>query len=103
MRFRSRSGASLQLIGGGWRLRLGLGRGWGLFGEQAVAVDDCGGEVEEFAVVDSRVIAEEFVGVLLVDAVAFHEDAFGAFDQRASSECALEIVVFGEASQHDVD
>jgi hypothetical protein len=40
---------------------------------------------------------------LVVDRVAFHEDAFGAFDQRAASERALEVVVFGEASQHDVD
>ena len=68
-----------------------------------MAVDYCGGEVDEFAVVDPRVLAEDLVGVVLVDAVAFHEDAFGAFDQGAASECALEGVVFGEASQHDVD
>ena len=68
-----------------------------------MAVDDGGGEVEEFAVVGPGVLAEQFVGVLLVDCVAFHEDAFGAFDQRAASESAFEVVVFGEASQHDVD
>ena len=36
-----------------WWLRLGLGRSGGLFGEEAVAIDYGGGEVDEFAVVDS--------------------------------------------------
>lgn len=68
-----------------------------------MAVDYGGGEVDEFAVVDPRVLAEQFVGVLVVDGVAFHQDALGAFDQRSAGKCAFEVVVFGEAPQHDVD
>ncbi len=45
--------AWLPLIAWEWWLRLGLGRSEGLFGEEAVAVDYGGGEVDEFAVVDS--------------------------------------------------
>ena len=72
-------------------------------GEQAVAVDDGGGEVDELAVVDARVFAQHLEGARLVDGVAFHQDALGAFDQRAAPERAFEVVVLGEAAQHDVD
>jgi len=66
--------------------------------QQAVAVDDGGGDVDEFAVGGSGVLAEHFEGGGVVDGVAFHEDAFGAFDEGAAPECAFEVVVFGEAS-----
>jgi hypothetical protein len=39
----------------------------------------------------------------LVDAVALHQDPLGALGQRAASECALQVVVLGEAAQHDFD
>jgi hypothetical protein len=74
-----------------------------VFGEEPVAVDYSGGDVDEFAVIDSRVLAQKFVGVLVVDGVAFHQAALGALDQRSAGERAFEVVVFGEASQHDVD
>ena len=41
--------------------------------------------------------------MFLIDGVAFHQNAFGALNQSAASECTFEVVVFGEASQHDVD
>jgi hypothetical protein len=43
----------LTLIARDWWLRLVVGKTCGLFGEEAVAVDYGGGEVDEFAVVDS--------------------------------------------------
>ena len=35
--------------------------------------------------------------------MAFHQDALGPLGDRAARECALEIVVLGEAAQDDVD
>jgi hypothetical protein len=61
------------------RVVVGLG-GWGGVGEVLGAVWGvgdgrrlCGDEVEEFEVVGPGVLAEEFVGVLLVDGAAFHD------------------------------
>ena len=48
----------------------------------------------------SRIISK---ALGLVDGVAFHQHALGAFDQRAPPERAFEVLVFGEAAQHDVD
>ena len=74
-----------------------------MFGEQLVAVDDGGGEVDEFAVAGAGVLAQQVEGAALVDGVAFHQDALGALGQRATSERAFEVVGLGEAAQHDVD
>jgi len=68
-----------------------------------VPVDDGGGEIDQFAVGDTRLLAQHREGAFLVDGVAFHEDALRAFGQRAAPERALEVVIFGEAAQHDID
>jgi hypothetical protein len=49
------------------------------------------------------VVAEHCERSGLVDAVAFHQDALGALGGGAAAECALEVVVFGEAAKDDVD
>ena len=40
---------------------------------------------------------------VIVDRVAFHQDSLCSLYQRAASEGALEIVIFGEPAEHDVD
>ena len=52
-------------------------------GEQAVAVDDRGCEVDELAVSAPRLLTHQFERAVLVDRVTLHQDAFGALDQRA--------------------
>jgi hypothetical protein len=74
-----------------------------MFGQQAVAVDDGGGDVEELAVGVAGVVAQHLEGGRFVDGVAFHEYSLGALGDGAAPECAFEVVVFGEAAQHDVD
>ena len=68
-----------------------------------MAVDDRGGEVEQLAVVDARVLVQHLERARLFDRVAFHQDPLRTLDQRATSERPFEAVVFGEASQDDVD
>ena len=74
-----------------------------LLRQQAVAVDDGGGEVEELAVGVARMVAQHLEGGRLVDGVAFHQDALGALGEGAAPERAFEVVVLGEAAQDDVD
>jgi hypothetical protein len=74
-----------------------------VFGQEAVSVDDGGGNVEELAVGVAGVVAEHLEGGRFVDGVAFHVDALSALGYGAAPEGAFEIVVFGEAAQHDVD
>jgi hypothetical protein len=71
--------------------------------EQAVAVVDGGGKVDQLAVVGVRLLAQHLERAGFVDAVAFHEDALGSLDQRAAPERGFAVVVFGEAAQDDVD
>lgn len=66
-------------------------------------MDDGFGEVEEFAAGLLGAVAEHVEGLLLVDCVGGHEDAFGLFDHGAAGEGAFEVVVFGEAAQDDVE
>ena len=66
-------------------------------------VDDGGGEVDQFAVADAGVLAQQLERAALVDRVALHQDALGALGQRAAPERAFELVVLGKAAQHDVD
>jgi len=49
------------------------------------------------------VLTQHLERALLVDGVAFHEDAFGALGQCAAPECSFEVLVFGEAAEDDVD
>ena len=61
------------------------------------------GDLNEFVSVSLGVVAEKLEGLLFVDAVDGHEDAFGSFDGGAAAEGAFEVVVFGEAAQGDVE
>jgi hypothetical protein len=54
-----------------------------------VAVGDRGGEIDQLAVVRARMLAQHFKGARIVDAVAFHQDALGPLDRRATPERAL--------------
>jgi len=72
-------------------------------GEELAAVDNGTCDVGEFSVSAAGVGAEEFEGLLLVDVVAFHEDAFGAFDERAAGEGPFQVLELGEAAKDDVD
>jgi len=68
-----------------------------------VAVDDGGGEVDQLAVADTRLIAKHLEGVLLIDGMPFHQDALGTLDRCAAAERALEVAELGESAQHDVN
>ncbi len=68
-----------------------------------MAVDDGGGKVDQLAVIDTGLLAEHLEGARLVDAVALHQDPLGSLGQGTAPECALEVLVLGEASEHDVD
>lgn len=68
-----------------------------------MAVGDGFGEVDELAAVSLGVAPEQLEGALVVDAVDGHENAFGAFDRGAAGESALEVVVLGEAAEHDLE
>jgi hypothetical protein len=48
-----------------------------LFGEQLVAVDDGGGEVDEFAVAGAGVLAQQVEGAALVDGVVHLTSVLG--------------------------
>ena len=48
-------------------------------------------------------LAEQFESDRLVHRVAFHENALRSLRDRSAAEGAFEVVVLGEASQHDVD
>ena len=52
--------------------------------------------VGELLAVRLRVLPEEVESGVGVDAVAFHEDAFGLLDDRAASEGALEVAALLE-------
>lgn len=71
--------------------------------EEAVAVDDGRGEVDQFAVGGPRLVTQHREGCVLVDRVAFHQDPLCPFDRGAAPERALEVVVLGEATQNDVN
>ena len=68
-----------------------------------MAVDDGGREVDELAVVDARLLAQHLERARAVDGVTFHQDPLRAFDERAASERAFQIVILGEATKDDVD
>jgi hypothetical protein len=74
-----------------------------LLWEKTVAVDDRGGEVDEFAVVDARPLAQHLKRGVLVDGVAFHEDALRAFDLGSAAERAFEVLILREAAQDNID
>jgi hypothetical protein len=71
--------------------------------QEAVAVDYRGREVDLFAVVGTRVLAQHLKGGLRCRWRVVPSGSFGALDQRAASEGSCEVVILGEASQHDVD
>ncbi|HLM93188.1 MAG TPA: hypothetical protein VK273_05205 [Gaiellaceae bacterium] len=65
-------------------------------------VNDCRSHVDELPVRRARVLAE-LESDRLVHRVAFHENALRSLRDRSAAEGAFEVVVLGEASQHDVD
>ena len=68
-----------------------------------MAVDDSGGEVDELAVVNARALTQHLKRGIFVDRMTLHQDPFGPFDQRPPAERSLKFVIFGEATQDDVD
>ena len=52
---------------------------------------------------DTRSLAQHLERARLVEIVALHQDALGTLGQRAAPERSLQVVVLGEAAQHDVD
>ena len=75
----------------------------GAWGQEEVAVDDCVGDLDDLLVVPPGVGTERFERGLLIDAVALHQDAFGALDHRSPTEGAFQPMVFAEAKQHDLE
>lgn len=71
--------------------------------EKPVALGDGLSEVEEPSPTSLRVGSKECERLLFVDAVDRHQDPLGAFDRGATAEGAFEVVVFGEASEDDVE
>ena len=68
-----------------------------------MAVDDSGGEVDELAVVNARARTQHLKRGIFVDRMTLHQDPLGTFDQRSPAERSLKFVIFGEATQDDVD
>ena len=68
-----------------------------------MTVDDRGREIDEPAIGHPRLLAQHRKRARPVDLVALHQDPLGAFDERAATKRALEVVILGEASQDDVD
>lgn len=66
-------------------------------------VHDSGREIDEFTVVYPRALAQHLKGCILANRVPLHQDPFGPLDNRAASECALEVLVLREPPQHDVN
>jgi hypothetical protein len=61
------------------------------------------GDVDQFAAAALRVVLEHLEGPVLGDCVAGHEDAFGLFDLGSAPEGTLEVLVFGESAQRDLE
>ena len=74
-----------------------------LLRQQGVGVNDCRRYVDELPVRRARVLTEQLKSRRLVDRVTFHENALCQLRDRAAAEGAFEVVVLGEAAQHDVD
>jgi len=68
-----------------------------------VAVDDRRGEVDQPAVVGPGAFAQHLKRRLFADGVALHQDSLRALDHGAPAEGTLQVVIFGEAAQDDVD
>jgi hypothetical protein len=79
-------------------LRAGRGRQ-----QQQMTVENGLGDVDKFLPAVARVIAQHGEGLPFVDPVALHENALGALGLRAAPEGALQVVVFREAAQRDVE
>src|SRR3954468_12707307 len=102
---RSRAGRARGCdLNGCWRpaVRRAMPPRWSLlrrrmrvFGQQAVAVDDGGGDVAQLAVGVARLVAQHVERGGVVDGVAFHEDALGPLGDGAAPERAFKFVVSG--------
>ena len=71
--------------------------------QQRVSVDDRLRDVDELPIAVACVRAEQFEGLILFDRVAFHQDPLRTFGEGAPTESSLEIVVFREAQENDLD
>jgi len=71
--------------------------------QQQVPVEHRLGDVDELLTAVARMIAQHREGLPLVDLVALHEDPLGALGLCAPAEGALQIVVFREAAERDVE
>ena len=68
-----------------------------------MALDDRLRDVDELVAVVLRVGAEHLERPVCVDRVARHQDPLRLLDHGPASERPLQVVVFGEALQRDVD
>ena len=81
-------------------------RGWGVreLGQEAVAVNHCAGYVDQrFLFVARECSRKKAERGRLVDGVALHQYPLGAFGEGTTPESPFQIVVLGEAPEHDVD
>src|SRR5712691_9709652 len=68
-----------------------------------MAVDDGGGNVYELAIAVARMCAKSLEGLRLVDGVPLHENALGSLRDSPAAEGPFQVLVLGEAAEHDVD
>ena len=68
-----------------------------------MAVHDRGGDVDELPIGGARLLTQHVERRFLADRMAFHQDPLGALRDGSTAEGAFEIVILGEAPQHDVD
>jgi hypothetical protein len=61
------------------------------------------GHLHELALGTSRVLTQHVEGGPLVDPMPLQQDALGSLRDSAATEGAFQVVVFGEAPEHDVD
>jgi hypothetical protein len=72
-------------------------------GQEAVSVDDGGGNVEQLTVGAAGLVAQHLEGGCVVDGVALDDDAPWRARGWRCAGTRFEVVVLGEAAQHDVD
>lgn len=71
--------------------------------KEEVRSEDRLGNVDDFSLGSTRLFAKHLERLLVGDAVALHEDPFSSFGDGSPGERALQGVVLGETTKHDVD
>src|SRR5438093_5524582 len=72
-------------------------------GKQPVAHEDGLGDIDQLAVRVASLGPEHLERLSFVDGMAFHQDPLGPLRDSPPGKRALEVLILGESSKHDVD